>query len=238
MWKVSNIISSFVVSVFDGQVEGVVNNILFNNKKQAKYLIISRNDEEFFVLDTKDIYKLGNNTVIIKNSTVLNLMDNKEQEIKDCFSPINSIVVNIDGDFLGYVIDINLDEKFNIISVNSQDEKTINLKQILNLSDSAIIVCSNNKIVPKLSRFKQKEKIKIPTKNNENLTVEIMDKNNTILPQRTVANFNFLLNRKVSKNIVNFNGEIIIKENQIINSKVLDIAKINGKIRELTKYSL
>ena len=81
MWKVSNIISSFVVSVFDGQVEGVVNNILFNNKKQAKYLIISRNDEEFFVLDTKDIYKLGNNTVIIKNSTVLNLMDNKEQEI-------------------------------------------------------------------------------------------------------------------------------------------------------------
>lgn len=238
MWKVSNIISSFVVSVFDGQVEGVVNNILFNNKKQAKYLIISRNDEEFFVLDTKDIYKLGNNTVIIKNSTVLNLMDNKEQEIKDCFSPINSIVVNIDGDFLGYVIDINLDEKFNIISVNSQDEKTINLKQILNLSDSAIIVCSNNKIVPKLSRFKQKDKIKIPTKNNENLTVEIMDKNNTILPQRTVANFNFLLNRKVSKNIVNFNGEIIIKENQIINSKVLDIAKINGKIRELTKYSL
>lgn len=238
MWKVSNIISNFVVSVFDGQVEGVVNNILFNNKKQAKYLIISRNDEEFFVLDTKDIYKLGNNTVIIKNSSVLNLMDNKEQEIKDCFSPINSIVVNIDGDFLGYVIDINLDEKFNIISVNSQDEKTINLKQILNLSDSAIIVCSNNKIVPKLSRFKQKEKIKIPTKNNENLAVEIMDKNNTILPQRTVANFNFLLNRKVSKNIVNFNGEIIIKENQIINSKVLDIAKINGKIRELTKYSL
>ena len=65
-----------------------------------------------------------------------------------------------------------------------------------------------------------------------------MDKNNTILPQRTVANFNFLLNRKVSKNIVNFNGEIIIKENQIINSKVLDIAKNNGKIRELTKYSL
>ena len=51
-------------------------------------------------------------------------------------------------------------------------------------------------------------------------------------------NYNFLINRKVSRNIVNFNGEIIIKENQIINSKILDIARINGKIRELTKYSI
>ncbi len=238
MWKVSNIISSFVVSVFDGQVEGVVNNILFNNKKQAKYLIISRNDEEFFVLDTKDIYKLGNNTVIIKNSSVLNLMDSKEQEIKDCFSPINSIVVNINGDFLGYVIDINLDEKFNIISLDSQENKTVNLKQILNLSESAIIICSENKKAPKLSQFKQKEKIEIINKNTNNLPVKILEKTSTILPNRSVANFNFLLNRKVSKNIMNFNGEIIIKENQIINSKVLDIARINGKIRELTKYSL
>lgn len=238
MWKVSNIISSFVVSVFDGQVEGVVNNILFNNKKQAKYLIISRNDEEFLVLDTKDIYKLGNNTVIIKNSSVLNLMDSKEQEIKDCFSPINSIVVNINGDFLGYVIDINLDEKFNIISLDSQENKTVNLKQILNLSESAIIICSENKKAPKLSQFKQKEKIEIINKNTNNLPVKILEKTSTILPNRSVANFNFLLNRKVSKNIMNFNGEIIIKENQIINSKVLDIARINGKIRELTKYSL
>lgn len=58
------------------------------------------------------------------------------------------------------------------------------------------------------------------------------------MPNRTIMNYNFLINRKVSKNIVNFNGEIIIKENQIINSKILDIARINGKIRELTKYSI
>ena len=59
MKKVSNIISSYVVSIYDGQIEGIVSNILFNNKKRAKYLIISQNDEQFLVLDTKDIFKLG-----------------------------------------------------------------------------------------------------------------------------------------------------------------------------------
>lgn len=36
MSKVSSIISSYVVSVFNGQIEGVVSNILFNEKKTCK----------------------------------------------------------------------------------------------------------------------------------------------------------------------------------------------------------
>lgn len=238
MWKVSNIISSFVVSIYNGQVEGVVNNILFNEKRQAKYLIISQNDEQFWVLDTKDIYKLGEGAVIIKNSNMLNMITNKELEIKQCFSLINSIIVNINGNFLGYVNDIELDQKFNIKNFNSKDGKQVFLNQILNLSESAIIICPDTAKLPKLSRFKSKTKIETPTEETQSKTVNILENNTTILPNRTVANYNFLVGRKVSKNIANFNGEIIIKENQIINSKVLDIARANGKIRELIKFSL
>ena len=238
MCKVSNIISSFVVSVYNGQIEGVVSNILFNEKKHAKYLIISQNDEQFLVLNTSNIYKLGDGAVIIKNSDCLNLMSNMELEIKNYFSPINSIIVSVDGNFLGYVTDIELDEKFNILSFESSNKNSVNLRNVINISESVIITSTNTLKTPKLSTFKPKYTIEKLAEKSTDQTVEILTNSSAILPNRTVANYNFLIGRKVSKNIANFNGEIIIKENQIINSKVLDIAKINGKIRELIKYSL
>ncbi len=236
MAKVSNIISSYVVSLFNGQTEGVVSNILFNNKKKAQYLIISQNDETFLTLETKDIYAIGDGAVIIKNSGLLNLYESKLMETENCFSPINSIVVNINGDFLGYVSDIELGSKYEILNINVGKNTTINLCDVVNVTDSAIITCIGKK-KPKISSFKEKQTIPTPL-NNIKVNALNSKQIETILPARSITNYNFLINRKVNRDILNFNGEIIIKENQIINSKILDIARINGKIRELTKYSV
>ncbi len=235
MSKVSNIISSYVVSVYNGQIEGIVNNILFNNKKQAKYLVISQNDEQFLVLETKDIYKTGEGAVIVKNSDVLSLMESSELKMKECFSPINSIVVSIDGNYIGHVSDIELDNKYNIKNF-IVDGQVFDLNKVINISESAIII---NTLDTKtsLSKFKSKTKIVMGNERIANQTVSVMS-NQTILPNRTMLNYNFLIGRKVSKDILNFNGEIIIKENQTVNSKVLDIARINGKLRELIKVSM
>ena len=235
MSKVSNIISSYVVSVYNGQIEGIVNNILFNNKKQAKCLVISQNDEQFLVLETKDIYKTGEGAVIVKNSDVLSLMESSELKMKECFSPINSIVVSIDGNYIGHVSDIELDNKYNIKNF-IVDGQVFELNKVINISESAIII---NTLDTKtsLSKFKSKTKIVMGNERITNQTVSVMS-NQTILPNRTMLNYNFLIGRKVSKDILNFNGEIIIKENQTVNSKVLDIARINGKLRELIKVSM
>lgn len=235
MSKVSNIISSYVVSVYNGQIEGIVNNILFNNKKQAKYLVISQNDEQFLVLETKDIYKTGEGAVIVKNSDVLSLMESSELKMKECFSPINSIVVSIDGDYIGHVSDIELDNKYNIKNF-IVDGQVFELNKVINISESAIIINTLD-IKTSLSKFKSKTKIVMGNERITNQTVSVMS-NQTILPNRTMLNYNFLIGRKVSKDILNFNGEIIIKENQTVNSKVLDIARINGKLRELIKVSM
>ncbi|MCI5714518.1 MAG: hypothetical protein MR288_02700 [Firmicutes bacterium] len=235
MSKVSNIISSYVVSVYNGQIEGIVNNILFNNKKQAKYLVISQNDEQFLVLETKDIYKTGEGAVIVKNSDVLSLMESSELKMKECFSPINSIVVSIDGNYIGHVSDIELDNKYNIKNF-IVDGQVFDLNKVINISESAIIINTLD-IKTSLSKFKSKTKIVMGNERITNQTVSVMS-NQTILPNRTMLNYNFLIGRKVSKDILNFNGEIIIKENQTVNSKVLDIARINGKLRELIKVSM
>lgn len=235
MSKVSNIISSYVVSVYNGQIEGIVSNILFNDKKQAKYLIISQNDEQFLALETKKIYKTGNGAIIIKNNDVLELMESVEYRLKEYFSPINSIVVSIDGNYLGHVSDIELDDKYNIQNF-IVDGQSYALNKVVNISESVIIINTLNK-PQKLANFRSKNKIVISSEKIKNQTVNVME-NQTILPNRTIVNYNFLIGRKVSKDILNFNGEIIIKENQIVNSKILDIARINGKIRELTKVSI
>lgn len=235
MSKVSNIISSYVVSVYNGQIEGIVNNILFSNKKQAKYLVISQNDEQFLVLETKDIYKTGEGAVIVKNSDVLSLMESSELKMKECFSPINSIVVSIDGNYIGHVSDIELDNKYNIKNF-IVDGQVFDLNKVINISESAIIINTLD-IKTSLSKFKSKTKIVMGNERITNQTVSVMS-NQTILPNRTMLNYNFLIGRKVSKDILNFNGEIIIKENQTVNSKVLDIARINGKLRELIKVSM
>ncbi|HBP43101.1 MAG TPA: hypothetical protein DD621_00190 [Clostridiales bacterium] len=235
MSKVSNIISSYVVSVYNGQIEGIVSNILFNDKKQAKYLIISQNDEQFLALETKKIYKTGNGAIIIKNNDVLELMESVEYRLKEYFSPINSIVVSIDGNYLGHVSDIELDDKYNIQNF-IVDGQSYALNKAVNISESVIIINTLNK-PQKLANFRSKNKIVISSEKIKNQTVNVME-NQTILPNRTIVNYNFLIGRKVSKDILNFNGEIIIKENQIVNSKILDIARINGKIRELTKVSI
>lgn len=235
MSKVSNIISSYVVSVYNGQIEGIVNNILFNNKKQAKYLVISQNDEQFLVLETKDIYKTGEGAVIVKNSDVLSLMESSELKMKECFSPINSIVISIDGNYIGHVSDIELDNKYNIKNF-IVDGQVFELNKVINISESAIIINTLD-IKTSLSKFKSKTKIVMGNERITNQTVSVMS-NQTILPNRTMLNYNFLIGRKVSKDILNFNGEIIIKENQTVNSKVLDIARINGKLRELIKVSM
>ena len=155
--------------------------------------------------------------------------------MKECFSPINSIVVSIDGNYIGHVSDIELDNKYNIKNF-IVDGQVFDLNKVINISESAIIINTLD-IKTSLSKFKSKTKIVMGNERITNQTVSVMS-NQTILPNRTMLNYNFLIGRKVSKDILNFNGEIIIKENQTVNSKVLDIARINGKLRELIKVSM
>ncbi len=61
--------------------------------------------------------------------------------------------------------------------------------------------------------------------------------NNEPTPQRVVGNGNFLIGRKAIKTIYGLNNEIIIKKDNIINSKNLESAKKHSKLVELTVFS-
>lgn len=61
--------------------------------------------------------------------------------------------------------------------------------------------------------------------------------NENCLPVKTTSKNNFLIGRKVLRNIYSFNHELIIKKNTRITEKTILNAKSHSKLKELTLYS-
>lgn len=60
----------------------------------------------------------------------------------------------------------------------------------------------------------------------------------TCLPKSSTTKNNFLIGRKVQKNIYSFNHELIIKKNTKINEKIILLAKSHSKFKELSLNSI
>ncbi len=80
------------------------------------------------------------------------------------------------------------------------------------------------------------ERIEYPTPiaaTNEFATKEPQKENNE-LPPRIISNYNFLLSRKVTKDICSQTNDIIIAKDSVIDDEVVKIARKHGKLVELT----
>lgn len=62
--------------------------------------------------------------------------------------------------------------------------------------------------------------------------------NETCLPKKSTTKNNFLIGRKVQRNIYSFNHELIIKKNTRISEKTILTAKSHSKLKELSLYSI
>lgn len=254
MLKVTELIGKYVISLYDGQTNGEVENVLFDaENKKAKYLTIyDSNSNLTLVLPINKIYKIGDGAITIRNSAVLNQEVDVLKELEELHNPMNAKCFSVDGNLLGVVCDIELDNKLNIANILLNSNKSIPLSDIATFNQNTLLVYDGSKI--NIKNFNSKIKItKLPLK-TENRYVNIMeitepDEPETspeglanaepvaIGPARAITNYKFLINRKVSRDIFSFNGEIIIKENSKINTSVIDLARCNGKLKELTMYS-
>lgn len=247
----SEIISKPVLNLYSGKIDGTVKNAIFDEcYKKVQTLIIFDEEEEEYSLKTNKIYSIGNNSIVIKNSEALELSIN--QEIPAEKNPINLEVYSTSGNYLGKLIDIELNDKFEVESFITTEQK-IAYKQIINVGPNIIINDGDKQL--KLCNLKPK---KINKKAVEILNVTIMPKisdpvedqtkqvveekksykiNAQPLPQKVMGNGNFLIGRKALKTIYGINNEIIIKKDTLINSKNLESAKKHSKLVELTIYS-
>ena len=253
----SEIISKPVLNLYTGKIEGTVKNVCFDkNYKKITVLKMFDEDEEEYLIETAKVYGIGENSVVIKNNEAMFLAITENTYPEN--NPINLNIYTASGNYLGKLKDIELNSKFEVENFIAENDQKLNPSQILVVSQNIVINTKDTKI--KLCNLKPK--LKIQKTENKNI-ITIMPKNNTApktietptieneipenksnfkiynqpTPQKLIGNGNFLIGRKALKTIYGVNNEVIIKKDNIINAKNLDIAKKHSKLVELTVFS-
>ncbi len=145
------------------------------------------------------------------------------------------------GKRIGQVTEIIIDDRYNISQFIFSNGDSCNREKIANFNNNISVLYGENDTV-KISRLKPK--FVMPKISNQPIvhileTPEVEpEKKPLILPNRAIANYRLLLDRKVTKNIRLMNGEVVIRQNSKINHAIIDIARRNGLLKELTQYSI
>lgn len=257
MYNVTDIISKPVINLYNGMSEGTVKNICFDiDLKKAEYLILFNDSEdEEVLLDITKVYNIGDSAITIKNNAGITPLIFAPRVTYN--NPINNIVYNLEGNNLGNVKDIILNEKFKIDSI-VVDSKEYLAKSVVSYNNDNLIINSSgikfNKEShqPKTAKVKLNNLVTIMPKINlpkinfpkiEEVQPSVTESkpnykiSNNPLPQRVVSDQNYLIGRKVSKTVYGINNEIIIKKDNIITDKTIQNAKLHNKLVELAVFS-
>lgn len=240
MYKLSDIISSPVISLYESEFQGIIYNAMFDSKqKKCKYLCVRKEEDGIQrLLKANDIFLVGSECLFIKNSTKLELQCNFDNEIITCFNPLNLPVYNMNGKLLGTSTDVIVDKKLNIIAIELNNGESISSQNICNLGKN--IILTNEKHV-NISRFKP-QNIKILNKTDkENKVIILSPTKQTIQQNKTVekivTDFKFLVGRTISQDVLASNGEIIAKNGTTLTKDIIKKASLYGKLVEITRYS-
>ena len=122
MLKLSNIVGKPIISLYNGQIEGIITNAIFDKRLQKVkcFLVINETNDETLELNstllTKDIYHIGQDAVVIKNNSYI-MFSNLNDETKLSINPINCDIYNTLGQKIGVVKDVIFDEQFKVINL-------------------------------------------------------------------------------------------------------------------------
>ncbi len=243
MKLLSEIVSKKVLNLYSGRIEGTIKDVSFNKDyKKLSSLKIFDEDEEEYTIAVEKIYNIGQDSVVIRNSNAL--VPTINQIYVNQNNIINYNVYSINGDHLGKIIDAELNENLTVKEYIT-NEIRFSPKQIVNIGENIIVNNSENKV--KLSNFKPKTPIQNKVEHNQIVKIlgpQIENQNDNVFkisaspsPKKIVGNTELLIGRKALKTIYGENGEMIIKEENIVTQKVLDLASQFNKIGELTTFS-
>ena len=227
-----------VLSLYEGELLGTVDK-LYIDKKMNKFCelgLIGENGARL-ILPTKNIYRVGKNAITVKNNQAVRL---ELESNNRCEVPISSKVYSITGEFLGVVQEVSFDKKFLTQKIYLDGDSVLDVKNMVTIGKNVIVFNNDNekvdinnftpKKVPK--EFKVEVEQAVQTMPTTNVVSDVKKENK--LP--IIQNSNFLLGRVCSKDIFNFNNELLIKAHGVVTKKNLKEINKYGKLRELMLY--
>ena len=260
MLKISDIISKPIFSLYECSYIGTVNDFFMtnNNKKIGGFLFLDdESDINNSYIQANKILNLNNEIIIIKNINSLKVFNNNFQT-----KIINQKAISVLGEDLGTINDVFFDENYYILGFETSLKLFISIENLLKIGkDILVFDFAENKI--KISNYKPKNKIimadlpdiKVSILNNsEKNNIPIISKNfdessffsdnkiegefefknfsNISIPKK-IINKSSILGKISKKTIFGLNGEIIIKDTQVITQQIIEKAARHGKLFEL-----
>jgi hypothetical protein len=238
--KISGLLGKPVISIYDGNIDGYVKNVLLDKKltKLCYIVYFDDNTQEEKIVQAKSIFSIGQDAITLRNCDDV-LLENSV--ITDCINPINCELFTIYGAKQSKITDAIINKKHCVEHLLLQNGEKLFAKDILNTGKNVAILKTDDK---KISIANFKNKVQFPNIKSPNLTkVEIQQEPEktkvSSLPKKILtSNYEFLIGRKVDKNIYADNNELIIKKQSKITNMIIDIACKNGKLKELTANSV
>lgn len=214
--NISEVISKQILSLYESETNLVIYKPIFSNdlKRIKGYALFDIEEKEYFLPFTK-VHSISD-LITIKNLSVL------EDYVDIDGDFIGVKVYNSDGEDLGHLIDVEVDDKGYIKSY-------ITTKKII--KDCKILKSSNCLIF-----YGQKDikNIKPKLKDNNTSTINnVSILSGAVVPTKEIGNTSILIGRKITKDVYANNAEIIAKKDQYINEKILVVAKKHNKINQL-----
>ncbi|MBR2969972.1 MAG: PRC-barrel domain-containing protein [Clostridia bacterium] len=237
----NDLYSLSVLSLYEGELLGVVDKLYFDKKlKKLLELELIGEDDVRLTLPTKNIYRIGKNAITVKNNQAVNL---KVSSSENSSCPLGSKAYSINGEYLGIVKEISLNDKYFTEKLSLDNNSTLEISSLASFGKNTIIFydANNNVDVKKFIPNKSPKIYKtIEPKTTDILPIEPIQENKNIVPIDNQSQQNhspdFLLGRICIKDIFNFNNELLIKANSVVNKKNLKDIKRFGKLRELMLY--
>ena len=209
MKQITDFLGKPVLSLYEGNVEGYVKNVIFDkNFKKMKYLVIFEDNEfqDEKMLDASKVYNYGESAITIKNNSCLEL---KKEEILEIQNHINCKVYTTLGDYIGIIADIEIDEKnFTISNVILTNKQKIKPNQFLTFGQDVFFMQNEDKPI-KIANIKKKDNILTNTTNQPSSFVSILPLQNNVDALSTIKENNQDLN-----NQGNVESQSILKESK------------------------
>lgn len=227
-----------VLSLYEGELLGKVDKLLFDEKlKKLIELELIGEDGAKLKLKTKDIYNVGKNAITIKNNNAISI---KTESNREFYEPLGCKVFSINGEFLGVAEDVVLNNKFVVEKLVLNNNELLDINKLASCGKNAVVFFTNEEKI-NVKNFTPNKNFKMPKlQNKQEVLILPVEKDEQEINNNTQVQFqnaNFLLGRTCVKDIVNFNNEILIKAQTVVNKKNLKEVNKFGKLRELMLYS-
>ena len=228
--KLSELIGTKVYSIFDCVEVGYVLGACFNKKyNKIVNLVIANDDEEQnYVLNTKNIYANNKDCVLIKNLTKVFVSELEPETL------LHNTLLDVSGECtkIGEVI---LTKNLEVEKLVGQNFEITPLNLLF--KNKNILLCNKNNSEIKRKNFRPRtKKLNLET-TNYSQSVKILE--NSITKPKTIvaSNPQSVVGKRLIENLVSNNQQILAYKNSIITYNTLDIAKEFDIIDKLLKLA-